>query len=73
MNKFIYSKIVHFQLTIREYHRIKANVSVLVIYLPNSHVVYCDEHWTDPTFENSLHGSTSIVNLANGYVSYPQT
>ncbi|GJZ32400.1 zinc finger, CCHC-type containing protein [Tanacetum coccineum] len=32
-----------------------------------------DEHWTDPTYEYSLHGLASIVNLASGYVSHPQT
>ncbi|GJU46193.1 hypothetical protein Tco_1203459 [Tanacetum coccineum] len=32
-----------------------------------------DEDWTGPTYEYSLHGSASIVNLASGYVSHPQT
>nr|GEV90681.1 RNA-directed DNA polymerase, eukaryota, reverse transcriptase zinc-binding domain protein [Tanacetum cinerariifolium] len=32
-----------------------------------------DEHWIGPTYENSLHRSTSIMNLTSGYVSHPQT
>ncbi|GJU60533.1 hypothetical protein Tco_1238299 [Tanacetum coccineum] len=41
--------------------------------IPQSYVVHWlrEKHWTDPTYEYSLHGSASIVNLASGYVSHP--